>query len=76
MFAESEPFPSTPLGEAIDSTRDRKATVPRDHFYGILGLQDPEIQERWFAAFGFSGTTAEIFSRCTTLLYDIRRSLV
>jgi len=74
-FAESE-VPFIALEEAIDSARGRNATVPQDHFFGISALLHPELQEMWFATFGYSCTTAEIFCQCSKLLYDSCQSLL
>lgn len=74
-FAESEPR-WIPLEEAIDSAPGRNATASQDYFYGNLGLLHPELREKWFLTFGYSGITIEIFSQCSKLLYDISQSLL
>ncbi|PMD60443.1 HET-domain-containing protein [Hyaloscypha bicolor E] len=63
------------LEEAISSTQARKATDPRDHFFGILGLLPQEWQDIWIRDYDYSYTAAEIFGQCTKLLYTNSYSL-
>ena len=63
------------LEEAISSTQARKATDPRDHFFGILGLLPQEWQDIWIRDYDYSYTAAEIFGQCTKLLYANSYSL-
>lgn len=56
------------LEEAIGSTQSRKATDPRDHFFGVLGLLPAEWHE-YFQGQGYACSTGDIFAQCSKLLY-------
>lgn len=56
------------IEEAISSTQSRKATDPRDHFFGVLGLLPAEWHE-YFQGQGYACNTGDIFAQCTKMLY-------
>ncbi|KAK7937854.1 uncharacterized protein PG986_014722 [Apiospora aurea] len=54
--------------EAISSTQWRRATDPRDHFFGILGLL-PQAWHSYFQEVGYGRSAGSLFAQCTKLLY-------
>ncbi|MCJ1478165.1 hypothetical protein MMC13_006841 [Lambiella insularis] len=54
--------------DIIHLSQRRRATDPRDHFLGMLGLMPAGTAEH-FQNLGYSLSSAELFSQCTKLLY-------
>jgi hypothetical protein len=63
-----------PLEYVINSIQGRKATEIRDHWFGIFGLLSPHWQEEDQNCTEVS-TTAELFTKCSKLLYSNCRDL-
>lgn len=59
-----------PLEEVIDAIQGRKATEIRDHWFGIFGFLPPAWQEADKRSRAETWTTAEIFTKCSKLLYS------
>ncbi|KAK8091899.1 hypothetical protein PG997_002260 [Apiospora hydei] len=60
--------PFISIVEAISSTQWRRATNPRDHFFGVLGLL-PQVWNSYFQEVGYGCSAGSLFAQCTKLLY-------
>lgn len=60
--------PFISIAEAINSTQWRRATDPRDHFFGVLGLL-PQAWRAYFQEVGYGCSAGSLFAQCTKLLY-------
>ncbi|KAK7918387.1 heterokaryon incompatibility protein-domain-containing protein [Apiospora marii] len=63
-----EEVPFISIAEAINSTQWRRATDPRDHFFGVLGLL-PGAWHTYFQEVGYGCSAGSLFAQCTKLLY-------
>ncbi|KAK8108846.1 hypothetical protein PG984_014647 [Apiospora sp. TS-2023a] len=63
-----EEVPFISIAEAINSTQWRRATDPRDHFFGVLGLL-PQAWHPYFQEVGYGCSAGSLFAQCTKLLY-------
>ncbi|KAK8057483.1 hypothetical protein PG996_011420 [Apiospora saccharicola] len=65
---DDEEVPFISIAEAINSTQWRRATDPRDHFFGVLGLL-PQAWHSYFQEVGYGCSAGSLFAQCTKLLY-------
>ena len=74
QFMEGSGPHALPTLDIIHLSRNRRATDPRDHFFGMLGLM-PTGTAEYFQKLGYSLSSAELFSQCTKLLYGYPNNL-
>ena len=67
-FGDDSELHALHTSDIVHMSQKRRAADPRDHFLGMLGLMLTGTAEH-FQEFGYSLSSAELFSQCTKLLY-------